>query len=319
MNAPTQLVFGPVPSRRLGNSLGINHIPYKHCSYSCIYCQVGPTMHPQIQRRRFYAPQAIADAVQQMITRAKKASSPVDYLTFVADGEPTLDADLGEAIRALRPLGLPTAVITNASLLWREEVRSALSEADWVSIKIDAVRPRTWRRINRPHRDLNLQTVMGGARQFAAHFKGVLATETMLVSGINDEPHELEALAGFIQTVHPQRAYLAIPVRPPTMPWAQAPATSRINTAFQIFASQLPQVEYLIGYEGDAFANTGRVEDDLLSITAVHPMSASAVEAFLRRSGSDPCLVDRLVAEGRLVRTGYRGRVFYLRRCPVQE
>ena len=133
------IAFGPVPSRRLGRSLGINNIPPKSCSYSCLYCQVGTTHGKTVVPQAYYPPTAIRDAVESQLGKARAANEAVDYLTFVPDGEPGLDENLGESIELLRPLGIPIAVISNASLLWREEVRAATGKADWVSVKVDSV------------------------------------------------------------------------------------------------------------------------------------------------------------------------------------
>jgi wyosine [tRNA(Phe)-imidazoG37] synthetase (radical SAM superfamily) len=132
------IAFGPVPSRRLGRSLGINNIPPKVCSYSCVYCQLGRTLKMQVERQAFHLPEEILVAVQKKVNSVKAAGESIDYLTFVPDGEPSLDINLGHAIELLRPLGLPIAVITNASLIWREDVRTDLRKADWVSLKVDA-------------------------------------------------------------------------------------------------------------------------------------------------------------------------------------
>ena len=176
-------LFGPVPSRRLGRSLGINNIPAKHCSYACVYCQVGRTTHPLSTRRAFYAPQQVVQAVSDRLTQLRQQGERVDYLTFVPDGEPTLDVHLGEAIELLRPLGVPVAVMTNGSLLGQEEVRRELALADWVSVKVDSVDEAVWRRIDRPHPSLRLDEILQGIRVFAKSFAGVLDTETMLVRG----------------------------------------------------------------------------------------------------------------------------------------
>lgn len=186
------IVYGPVPSRRLGRSLGINNIPPKICSYSCIYCQLGNTTNMQVQRTNFYEPEEIARAVQEKVNQARKKGEPIDYLTFVPDGEPTLDVNLGREIELLRPLGIKIAVITNASLIWREDVRQDLQEAAWVSLKVDAVSKDTWRRINRPHKLLRLENIFDGMLEFTNTFDGDLATETMLVQGVNDSGRELK-------------------------------------------------------------------------------------------------------------------------------
>src|SRR5690554_6780759 len=112
-------IFGPVPSRRLGRSLGINNIPPKKCPYSCVYCQLGKTKEQPLNRLDFYTPEAITRAVTARIEQSVTQEEKVDYLTFVADGEPTLDRNLGQTINLLKPLGIKIAVIINVSLIWR--------------------------------------------------------------------------------------------------------------------------------------------------------------------------------------------------------
>ena len=158
--------YGPVPSRRLGKSLGINNIPAKVCTYSCVYCQVGRTTRMLNDRSTFFEPEDIFRDVQRRLTEAKEASERVDYLTFVPDGEPTLDMNLGPEIMLLRELKVPVGVITNSSLLWRDDVKEDLAKADWVSLKIDAVQEVAWRRINRPHKGILLPTVLDGDTGF---------------------------------------------------------------------------------------------------------------------------------------------------------
>jgi wyosine [tRNA(Phe)-imidazoG37] synthetase (radical SAM superfamily) len=308
------MAFGPVPSRRLGRSLGINNIPPKVCTYSCIYCQLGRTIKMQVERSAFYQPEDVSMAVREKIARAGEAGESIDYLTFVPDGEPTLDLHLGREIERLRPLGLPIAVISNASLIWREDVREDLMGADWVSLKVDAVEERTWQRINRPHGSLDLSSILEGAVAFARDYRGELATETMLVAGVNDGEEDLGAIARFLAHLQLDRAYLSIPTRPPAESWALAPDEQAVNRAYHILREKLEQVEYLIGYEGNAFAFTGDVEQDLLSITSVHPMREDAVSEFLSRAGNGWAAVQQLVAGGQLIETEYDGHTFYLRR-----
>ena len=145
------IAFGPVPSRRLGRSLGINNIPPKVCTFSCVYCQVGRTTKMQVGRSSFYEPEEILRVVQDKVERTRKVGEGIDYLTFVPDGEPTLDINLGREIDLLRPLGIKIGVISNASLIGREDVREELMRADWVSLKIDSTREKVWRRCDRPH------------------------------------------------------------------------------------------------------------------------------------------------------------------------
>jgi wyosine [tRNA(Phe)-imidazoG37] synthetase (radical SAM superfamily) len=308
------LTFGPVPSRRLGRSLGINNIPPKACSYSCVYCQVGPTPATEIEPRRFYLPERIIAAVGEHLAKLESKGEHADYLSFVPDGEPTLDLALGEAIAGLRRFGLPVAVISNGSLLFRPEVRERLRLADWVSVKIDAVDDATWRAVNRPHVGLDHSLVLVGIRAFAADFRGTLVTETMLVRGINDSVAEAERVGRFIAELAPAKSYLALPIRPTAAGGIEPPDEVALNCYFQTLRTYSAEVEILGGYEGDAFGSTGNLAQDLLAISAVHPLRESAVQTLVTGAGADWEVVERLVSEGRLVRTEHGGHRFYVRR-----
>jgi wyosine [tRNA(Phe)-imidazoG37] synthetase (radical SAM superfamily) len=268
----------------------------------------------QVDRQAYYDPSEIFCAVQEKIGKVREAGEAVDYVAFVPDGEPTLDIHLGREIELLRRLSLPVAVITNASLIWRSDVREDLMAADWVSLKVDAVDEVVWQRIDRPHGSLDLAPILKGATTFARDYGGELVTETMLVAGVNDGDAQLLALAGFLAHLQPDRAYLSVPTRPPAEPSVSGPSEQAIARAYGIIEERVDQVEYLIGYEGNAFAFTGDVEKDLLSITAVHPMREEAVGDLLARAGSEWGVVQRLVAEGELVEAEYGDHTFYLRR-----
>ena len=308
------IAFGPVPSRRLGRSLGINNIPPKVCTYSCVYCQVGRTHTLQFERGPFYEPEDIIKSVGKQVKKAIKKGEPIDYLTFVSDGEPTLDVNLGYEIDLLKSLGIKIGVITNASLIFREDVRADLMKADWVSLKFDSISKTSWRKINRPHRELELGLILEGMLDFSKSFRGELVTETMLIQGIGLDADILKEMADFLDRLNPAKAYLAIPTRPPAESWVRPSEPKDINVAFQVFHEKLDQVEYLIGYEGNAFAFTGNVEEDLLSITSVHPMRKSAVREFLQKAGADGSVVYQLIAQGKLVEADYEGQKFYLRK-----
>jgi len=308
--------FGPVPSRRLGHSLGINNIPPKICTYSCVYCQLGNTINMQVERQNFYKAEELAWEVKQKVREAKEKGEPIDYLTFVSDGEPTLDINLSREIELLKPLDIKIAVITNASLIWREDVREDLRKADWVSLKVDAVSREIWRKVNRPHKSLELKTILDGMLQFASSFNREIITETMLIQGINDNCEEIGKIADFLAELKPAKAYLAIPTRPPAQKGLKAASESAINMAYQIFSQKLSNVEYLIGYEGNAFASTGKVEDDLLSITSVHPMREEAITELLKKANAEWAVVTRLVEQNKLTETEYQGKKFYARKLP---
>ncbi len=308
------IAFGPVPSRRLGRSLGVNNLPEKVCTYSCVYCQAGRTRVLTTGRRRFYDPERVLGEVRARLEAVAERGERVDYVTFVPNGEPTLDINLGDEIRMVRGLGVPVAVLTNASLLWDEGVRADLAEADLVSVKVDAVSEGVWRRVNRPHPSLRLPKVLEGLLEFAREYGGTLITETMLISGV-DYGGEVEGLAEFMAELDPHRAYVAIPTRPPCEEWVRPASEATINAVFQELSRRLgDRVELLTQFEGTEFGYTGDAERDLLSVTAVHPLREDAVEELLRRDGADWGLVERLVREGLVVEVEYGGHRYYLRR-----
>jgi wyosine [tRNA(Phe)-imidazoG37] synthetase (radical SAM superfamily) len=308
------IAFGPVPSRRLGRSLGINNIPAKICTYSCAYCQVGRTVQMQVERRPYYSPQEIYDDVKEKVERSKSQGLAIDYLTFVPDGEPTLDINLGREIDMLRSLGIRIAVISNASLIWDERVRGELSKADWVSVKVDAVEEQIWRHVDRPSRSLKLQAILQGIIEFSKDFKGMLVTENMLLSGINDDESSLLAIAEFLESIDPAVSYISAPIRPPAEKWAALPSEESLCRAYQIFGERVKRVELIVGYEGDSFDLTGNGERELLAIAAVHPMREVAVRKFLQQAGECWQVVEKLIDQGQLVKIEYQGNSFYLRR-----
>jgi wyosine [tRNA(Phe)-imidazoG37] synthetase (radical SAM superfamily) len=267
----------------------------------------------------FFRPEEILRDVREKVEKARGVGEFIDYLTFVPDGEPTLDVNLGREIGMLRPLGIKIAVITNGSLVWRTDVRNELMKADWVSLKVDSVREEVWRRINNPHRTLKLASILDGMLEFARTYKGELVTETMLVKGVNDGEELMEETAGFLARLKPSRVYISIPTRPPSEKWVHPPEEGFINKAYHIFSQRIESVEYLIGYEGNAFAFTGNVEDDLLSITAVHPMREEAVRELLTRGNAGWSVVEKLIREGKIVRVEYEGNRFYIRRIGYAE
>ena len=310
------IAYGPVPSRRLGQSLGINNISPKVCSYSCVYCQLGKTVNMRFERGLFYEPEQIASSVKNRVEQAGEKGEHIDYLAFVPDGEPTLDANMGIDIDLLRPLGIKIAVITNASLIWRRDVRQDLQKADWVSLKIDTVSNDIWRRLNRPHKELDLDKIQEGMLEFGNGFKGELVTESMLIRGFNDNWQELEKLAGFLTSLKPHCAYLAAPTRPPAETMVRAAGEESTNLAYRVFSERLPCVERLIGYEGNAFAFTSNIKDDLLGITSVHPMRKEGIMELLTKANSGWNVIEELIEDDKLKEKEYKGFKFYLRRLP---
>ena len=307
------IVFGPIPSRRLGKSLGMNNIPPKICSYSCVYCQLGNTDYMSLKRREFFSPQKIFDEAAEKIYQLKRKGEKIDYITFVPDGEPTIDINLGKIIEKLKKLEIKIAVITNASLIWIKEVQNDLKQADWVSLKIDSAFEKTWKKINRPHGILKLKKIIQGIEEFASLYKGILATETMLVNNLNDNSDSVIKTAEIIKYINPDKAYLLVPTRPPSEDWVKIPDEYELNAAYQIFRDLNINTELLIQNEGHEFTYTSNVENELLSILAVHPMRKDAIDEFIKKANANNSLILSLIESKAIREVQYNNNTFYLK------
>jgi wyosine [tRNA(Phe)-imidazoG37] synthetase (radical SAM superfamily) len=269
-------------------------------------------------RTTFFSPADFVEAVRLKLDQIIESGEQLDYLTIVPDGEPTLDSNLGELIGRLKTFSLPIAVISNGTLVWDKDVQDALLLADWVSLKVDAISEQLWRRIDRPHKLLDHGRILDGMRQFSErwHALGVahqLMTETMLVEGENTHEDELKKLSSWIGLLYPSCAYLSIPTRPPAVSSVRPANESSLARAYALYSKHVAKVEYLIGYEGNAFSNSGDSREDVLSITAVHPMREDAVKSLLERNGGDFSIIEQLVTERLVSVSQYGGETFYVR------
>ncbi len=298
-------------------SLGINNIPAKYCTYSCIYCQVGRTTNLTIERRKSYGIEKIVDEVIKRIEDAKTRGAEIDYITFVPDGEPTLDIDLGRTAERVKELGYRIAILSNGSLLFREDVRRDLEIFDLVSIKVDSVRVETWKRINRPHPSLSLEKILEGMKVFAESYRGTLITETMVVRGVNDSVEESRAIAEFLKELRPSAVYISIPIRPPAESWVSPPDEGSLLEFFEEIRSSLPnaRVELLAYPESPNFRPAAQdPREAIISIASVHPLRREAALRLLASYGVGEELLEELIKSGEIVEVTYRGEVFYVRR-----
>ncbi len=309
--------FGPIPSRRLGKSLGINNIPsQKVCSYSCVYCQVGITKKFSITREPFYSPDIIFKEVKAHLAKLKDTDKP-DYLTFVANGEPTLDINLGESIVKLKEFNIPIAVITNASLLNLQHVRDDLKLADWVSIKVDANNELAWKTINRPINCLDFNKHVKSLLEFSSEYKGKLVTETMLVEGINDNAEVLHQTSDLIKQINPSIAYISVPTRPPAISKIKAPTEPVITEAYQIFSTKGLTVELLLGFEGVNTGYTGNAIEDIINICTVHPIREDTMMELLAKDKAGLSVLESLLNDKLIKKVSYKSADFYIRQFHV--
>ncbi len=311
MNSP---VFGPVPSRRLGRSLGVNNVIGKTCTYNCVYCQAGRTEDLTIRRRRFYDPEQLIDQVLKRVDELEKRGEKIDYVTFVPNGEPSLDINVGREASAIKEAGLRVAIISNGSLLWMDDVRSDLGVFDLVSVKLDAVTPRLWRIINRPHPNLSIKEIINGMKAFSETFNGELLTETMLINNI-DYAIEAKLLAETIASLKPSRVYIMVPVRPPAEQYIEPPSTETVLHVYETFRERIGDKVYLLtGPEEGSFIALGNAEKEILSIISVHPLRLDQVVEILDKYGVGMDVVNKLVSNELAAIIEYMGTKYLVRR-----
>jgi len=208
-------VFGPVPSRRLGRSLGVDLVPFKTCSYDCIYCQLGRTTCKTLERKEWVPLDEVVAEV-----RAKLSTAP-DYITLSGSGEPTLYSRLGELIESLKRMTqTPVAVLTNGSLLWAEDVQDGLAGADLVVPSLDAGDAPLFRQINRPHESISFERMVEGLAAFRSRFAGAYWLEVFLLGGMTALPAEVEKIGRLIARIAPDRVQLNTVTRPPAEDFA---------------------------------------------------------------------------------------------------
>ncbi len=262
-------VFGPVPSRRLGRSLGIDLVPFKTCTYDCIYCQLGRTTEQTIQRHPYVPGKRV---LEELGKKLSSLSSPPDYITFSGSGEPTLNSQIGWIIEQVKRMtSVPVAVLTNGSLLHLESVREALLGADLVIPSLDAASPGLFRSINRPHLSLRLSQVLRGLQEFRKEYPGQIWLEVMLCGGFNDEPREIQRLREEIDMIGPDRIQLNTVVRPPAEYFACPLSLESLGKIGRIFGNR---AEIL---PGESPARTvkfyGEIDGEMLSLLSRRPCS----------------------------------------------
>ena len=305
-----KFTFGPVNSRRLGLSLGVDLLVKKTCSFNCIYCEIGAS--PIITcKRSEYTPTADIIAEIDSVLRDQSNSKPIDVITITGSGEPTLHSGLGKIIHHIkRSTDLPIAVLTNGSLLHRAEVREDLLEADIVIPSLDAARENSFRKINRPASCNSLQDIIDGLAVFSHEFKGRIWLEILVVKGLNDGPEDIAALQQAVRRIRPERVQLNTVARPPLEEWA-APVSQK---ELQQIAEMLPgKVEIIADFsqkrpEKSRSAN----ESELLEILQRRPCTSSDIrEALSLDRDFVETALENLVQSGKATFVNHQGKKYY--------
>jgi wyosine [tRNA(Phe)-imidazoG37] synthetase (radical SAM superfamily) len=301
-------VFGPVPSRRLGLSLGVDLIPFKTCTYNCLYCQVGRTTRQSLKIESFIPVTEILDELERKL----EICSP-DAITFSGSGEPTLSSDIDRVISFVKErTDIKTVVLTNGSLLWQEDVRHRISGADIIMPTLTTAFEETFRLIHQPHVDLDLDTIVGGLKSLRRIYKGNLFLEVVFLAGFNDSEKELEGLRSVIDQISPDKIQLNTVIRPPSDPRAISLDTKRLE-----------EIKNLFGEKAEIIAQTPlrnrRWEDNTAYATILEMAKRRPVRA---RDVANVCdipleeadsLIKGLVVKGVLRQQEHEGEVYYMK------
>jgi wyosine [tRNA(Phe)-imidazoG37] synthetase (radical SAM superfamily) len=262
-------VFGPVPSRRLGKSLGIDPVPLKTCNWNCVYCQLGRSIPLSNERKEFFPVNEILSQVRKTLQQHKNGE--IDWITFVGSGETTLNINLGYLIHAVKQMTkIPVAVITNGSLLYLLAVRQDLMAADAVLPSLDTGNPGLYKKINRPHPEVTFSRYVDGLKTFRSEYQGKLWVEVMLVKDLNDGERELHEIAELLAVIHPDEIHILQPTRPPVEPWVQPADKERLLLAQKILGSTARVIAPVTGtFDLGIHEN---LTDAIVDIITRHPM-----------------------------------------------
>ena len=302
-------LFGPVLSRRLGISLGVDLLPHKTCSMDCIYCECGATTHLTVDRKE-YVP---VELVKEELTAFLRRQESIDFITFSGSGEPTLNVGIGEIIAFLKSNypHINVALLTNSALFHRAEVRRQVRDVDVVMASLDAVTDTAFRKVNRPHAKLDLESIIDGIARFRKRYSGRLLIETFLVRDCNDSIEELGRMKTVLDRLNPHGVLLNTLDRPGTEPWVKPISPNRLKDISDFLGGA-----EIVKYGSPPPVSTGRHEDLLVRIVETvrrRPYTAKDVSQIMGRDiGAVQLVLDRLVASGRLAVKHLQRGTFYV-------
>jgi wyosine [tRNA(Phe)-imidazoG37] synthetase (radical SAM superfamily) len=303
-------VYGPVPSRRLGRSLGIDLVPFKTCTYDCLYCQLGRTTNKTVDRREYVS----VDAVMEELKRELAAGVPPDAITLSGSGEPTLHDAIGNLVEKIKSMAnIPLAVLTNGSLLWMDDVQDALMAADLVLPSLDAGDEYTFRYVNRPHENISLERVVSGIAAFTRRFPGEVWLEVFLLAGVTGITSEARKIAALAKHIGPARVQLNTVSRPPAEEFAHPLAADRMLDLKHLFPRRTELVggASIRGVPIPAFRDA-RVEE-ILDLLGRRPCTVSDLATGLGIPATEALkFLNALIAAGAVTTVVLGERRFYI-------
>jgi wyosine [tRNA(Phe)-imidazoG37] synthetase (radical SAM superfamily) len=271
-------VYGPVPSKRLGRSLGLDLVPFKTCTYDCIYCHLGRTTNKTIERREFVAIDAVLSEIEE---RLRQEPSP-DYVSLAGSGEPTLNSGIGDLIQAIKRFSnVPLAVLTNGSLLWMRDVRDALMDADLVIPSLDAGDAHVFGQVNRPHEGVSFDAMVDGLVRFRERFAKSIWLEVLLLSGYTGTASEAEKIAAVAKRIRPDRIQLNTVFRPPAEEYAESVSSDRMRSFARLFDTAVDVLDDSGLDESRPPLASSFSDNDVLALLARRPCTVQGVAVGL--------------------------------------
>ncbi len=301
-------VYGPVPSRRLGRSLGLDIVTPKSCTVNCVYCQIGSREPLPPVRKRFIDPEIIETELEKALHPAPE----LDWITFSGSGEPTLSSDLGRFIRFAKGFdAAPICVLTNGTLLWQERVREELAAADLVVPNLDAADNETFQRIVRPHRDIDFDSYYKGLKAFSREFDGDLHLEIVLVRGINDSEKHLKMLARRVEDIDPDGIWIGTVTRPPAENFA-SPVSEKVLTMARKIIGHKATIIDKFRAKGPGASVFSELTDTVVELLKRRPETIEDMSASLSANPHEITkVIGELLNNGKIVRKDVGGKIYF--------
>jgi len=283
--------YGPVPSRRLGRSLGLDISPFKTCSLDCVYCQLGHTPKKTIRRKSCVPVHHITEELKKIISTGPSA----DYITISGSGEPTLNTDLAEIIKNIKNITkIPVAIITNSTLMYRRDVRKDCALADLLLPSLDAGDENTFRKINRPHRNISIEKLINGLSAFRKEFNGPIWLEVFLIQGFNTSKEQLKNIKRAVKKIRPDKIQLNTAVRPAALPYIRPLSKQKLRDIAKMF---WPNAEVIADFKAVREGkHTLVTQQNILAMLKRRPCSIKDIASAL---GCNPAQVSKSLADMR--------------------
>jgi len=307
-------LFGPVPSRRFGRSLGVDLTPRKTCTLDCVFCQLGRTTH-KIMTRKEYAP---VESVLAELGAWIKENGKADYITLSGSGEPTLHSGFGEVLHFIRShSSIPGVLLTNGTLLHLPKVQEAASHAHIVKVSLSAWDQASFGWLNRPHPELPFHQVVDGQKAFRARFKGQMWLEVFLVADMNSLPPDVAKIAALAKEIRPDRIHLNTAVRPPSEDFAVPVSRERMESLASLFC---PKAEVIAGFEAKQRSAMHAAQEEIYSMLQRRPCTAQEIaETFTMHPNEVSKYLGKLMKENRVRAQVLNTLLYYVADCDMTE